>query len=210
MSAFTAPYVGNNQLVGHTPYQQGTATIAESGTDPTTGLVWGRWSGGTATIGGSQHALGNSSLHYVFGPVQSGPVSLPLTGTATYDVVGSTRPTDLQGNTGTFGSATLNANFTARTVDAGVTVNINNQTWNGTANGVPIYRDQYFFAAAGNRINGIPGPALFNITCTPNCTPLTRTGSLDGFFTGRSGQGAGMMYNMNGISGAIAFARRPG
>jgi hypothetical protein len=210
VSAFTAPYVGGNQLVGHTPYQQGTATIVDAGTDPTTGLVWGRWSGGNATIGGSSAALGNASLHYVFGPVQSGPVSLPLTGTATYDVVGSTRPTDLQGNVGTFGSATLNANFTNRTVDAGVTVNINNQTWNGTANGVPIYRDQYFFAAAGNRINGIPGPALFNITCTPNCTPQFRSGSLDGFFTGRTGQGAGMMYNMNGIAGAVALARRGG
>ena len=69
---------------------------------------------------------------------------------------------------------------------------------------------QYFFAAAGNRINGIPGPALFNITCTPNCTPQFRSGSLDGFFTGRTGQGAGMMYNMNGIAGAVALARRGG
>ncbi|MBL8521019.1 MAG: FecR domain-containing protein [Betaproteobacteria bacterium] len=210
VSAFTAPYVGGNQLVGHTPYQQGTATIAESGADPTTGLVWGRWSGGTATIGGTQHALGNTSLHYVFGPVQAGPVSLPLTGTGVYDVVGSTRPSDAQGNLGTLGSATLNANFSARTVDASVTVGINNQTWNGTANGVPIYRDQYFFAAAGNRIAGVPGPAVFNITCTPNCTPQFQRGSLDGFFTGRTGSGAGMMYNMNGISGAVALARRGG
>lgn len=210
VSAFAAPYVGNNQLVGHTPYQQGTATLVDNGTDPTTGLVWGRWSGGSPTIGGSAAPLGSASLHYIFGPVQSGPVSLPLTGTASYDVVGSTRPTDLQGNVGTLGSATLNANFSARTVDASVTVGINNQTWNGTANGVPIYRDQYFFAAAGNRINGIPGPALFNITCTPNCTPSFRTGSLDGFFTGRTGQGAGVMYNMNGISGAVAFSRRGG
>ncbi len=210
VSAFAAPYVGNNQIVGHTPYQQGTATLVDSGKDPTTGLVWGRWTGGTATIGGTSAPLGSASLHYIFGPVQSGPVSLPLTGTAAYDVVGSTHPTDLQGNVGTLGSATLNANFSARTVDATVSVGINNQTWNGAANGVPIYRDQFFFASAGNRIPGIPGPALFNITCSPNCTPQFRTGSLDGFFTGRTGQGAGMMYNMNGISGAVAFARRGG
>jgi hypothetical protein len=56
----------------------------------------------------------------------------------------------------------------------------------------------------------VPRPALFNITCTPNCTPAFRTGSLDGFFTGRGGTGAGVMYNMNGIAGAVAFARRPG
>lgn len=210
VSAFTAPYVGNNQIVGHTPYQQGTATIAESGANAATGLVWGRWSGGTATIGGQQVALGNQSLHYIFGPAQSGPVSLPLTGTAVYDVVGSTRPTDSNGNVGTFNSATLNANLSARTVDTSVNVAINGQTWNGSATGVPIYRDQYFSAYAGSSIPGIPRPALFNITCSPNCTPQFRTGSIDGFFTGRSGSGAGVMYNMNGIAGAVAFARRPG
>ncbi len=78
------------------------------------------------------------------------------------------------------------------------------------ANGVPIYRDQYFSAYAGSSIPGVPRPALFNITCSPSCTPQFRTGSLDGFFTGRTGQGAGAMYNMNGIAGAVGFARRGG
>ncbi|HEX4858907.1 MAG TPA: hypothetical protein VFV17_07795, partial [Usitatibacteraceae bacterium] len=210
VSAFAAPYVSGNQFVGHQTYSLGSASVTDNGTDPATGLVWGRWTGGTATIGGQSTSLASSSLHYIFSGAQSGPVSLPLTGTGTYDVVGSTRPTDGNGNVGTFGSATLNANFSARTVDTSVTVGINNQTWNGSASGVPIYRDQYFFAAAGNRIAGIPGPAQFNISCTPNCTPQFQRGSIDGFFTGRSGQGAGVMYNMNGIAGAVAFARRGG
>mgnify|MGYP003399930456 CR=1 FL=1 len=31
--------------------------------------------------------------------------------------------------------------------------------------------------------------------------------AVDGFFAGRSAQGAGMMYNLNGASGAAAFRR---
>ena len=211
VSAFTAPFPVGNELAGHRPYAQGTATIVDNGFDPTTGLVWGRWAGGTATIGGQSVSLAQSSLHYIFSPTQSGPVSLPLTGTGIYDVVGSTRPTDLAGRVGVFNSASLNANFSARTVDTSVNITINGQTWNGSAAGVPIYRDQYFSAYAGGpNIAGIPRPAVFNITCTPNCTPTGVTGSLDGFFTGRRGNGAGVMYNMNNNSGAIAFARRGG
>ena len=211
VSAFTAPFPSGNELAGHRTYAQGTAVVVDNGFDPTTGLVWGRWAGGSATVGGQSVSLADRSLHYIFSPTQSGPVSLPLTGSAAYDVVGSTRPTDLAGHTGVFNSASLNANFTARTVDTSVNVTINGQTWNGAATGVPIYRDQYFSAYAGGpNIAGIPRPAVFNITCTPNCTPTGVTGSLDGFFTGRRGNGAGVMYNMNNNSGAVAFARRGG
>ena len=211
VSAFTAPFPAGNEILGHRPYAQGTATVTDNGFDPTTGLVWGRWAGGSATIGGQTVNLAQRSLHYIFSPAQSGPVSLPLTGSAVYDVVGSTRPTDLAGNVGVFNSASLNANFSARTVDTSVNITINGQTWNGAASGVPIYRDQYFSAYAGGpNIAGIPRPAVFNITCTPNCTPNGVTGSLDGFFTGRRGNGAGVMYNMNNNSGAVAFARRGG
>jgi hypothetical protein len=211
VSAFTAPFPVGNELAGHRPYAQGTATIVDNGFDPTTGLVWGRWAGGSATVGGQAVSLTDRSLHYIFSPTTSGPVSLPLTGTGVYDVVGSTRPTDLAGHTGVFNSATLNANFTARTVDTSVNITINGQTWNGAANGVPIYRDQYFSAYAGGpSIAGIPQPAILNITCTPNCTPAGVTGSLDGFFTGRRGNGAGVMYNMNNNAGAVAFSRRGG
>lgn len=210
VTAFAAPYVSGNRLVGHQNYAQGSSTIVDNGFDPVTGLSWGRWSGGSATIGGQSANLSNASLHYIFGATQSGPVSLPLTGTAVYDVVGSTRPTDGVGHVGTMNNATLAANFSARTVDASVNIGINGQTWNGAANGVPIYRDQYFSAYGGGSIAGVPRPSQLVITCSPNCTPALPTGSLDGFFTGRTGRGAGVMYNLGGNSGAVAFARRGG
>ena len=210
VTAFSAPSAA---LGVHANYALGSAQIVESGFDPETGMVWGRWGGGTATVtrGGSteQLFLTDRSLHYIFAGPQSGPVALPLTGTAVYDVIGSTSPTDFNGHVGTLNSATLNANFTNRTADATVNIAIAGQTWNGSATGMPIYRDQYFSAYSGTPIPGLPNPAPLVLSCTPNCGQGA-SGSFDGFFAGRNGARAGMMYNLGGNQGAIAFGRRGG
>ncbi len=85
----------------------------------------------------------------MFSGVQNGPVALPLTGLATYDLIGSTSPTDSLGNVGTLNSASLAANFSVRTVDLGVNLTIAGQNIVGSALSVPIYRDQYFSAFRG-------------------------------------------------------------
>jgi hypothetical protein len=211
VTAFSAPY---QRLGPHANYSIGSAQVVESGFDPETGMVWGRWANGVVQVtrgsGTDQLFLNNnSSLHYIFAGTQSGPVSLPLTGTAVYDVIGSTSPTDFNGHTGTLNSATLNANFTNRTVDASVVIGMNGQTWTGSASNMPIYRDQYFSAYSGTPIVGVPNPTPLIIGCTPNCGQ-NATGSFDGFFAGRTGQRAGLMYNLGGNQGAIAFGRRGG
>jgi FecR-like protein len=211
VTSFSAPYA---RLGAHATYNIGTAQVVESGFDPETGMVWGRWGNGVAQVtrNGASDSLfldNGNSLHYIFAGTQTGPVALPLTGTATYDVIGSTTPTDFNGHTGTLNSATLNANFTNRTVDATVSLGMNGQTWTGTANGMPIYRDQYFSAFSGTPINGLPNPNPLVIGCSPNCGQGA-TGSFDGFFAGRTGQRAGLMYNLGGNQGAVAFGRRGG
>ena len=209
VTQFVAPRMS---LGGAATYTLGTAQVVQSGVDPETGMVWGRWSGGNAQVtrGSATDTifLGQASLHYIFAGAQSGPVSLPLTGTAVYDVIGSTSPTDFSGRVGTLNGATLNANFTSRTADATVNIGINGQTWIGTANGMPIYRDQYFSAYTGTSPQ-LPNPAPLVITCTPNCG-VGASGSFDGFFTGRTGQRAGLMYRLGLNQGAIAFGRRGG
>lgn len=210
VTAFSAPF---SRIGGISRYTIGTAQVVQQGFDPETGLVWGRWTGGVANVTrGTQvdqlNLLG-SSLHYIFAGTQSGPVSLPLTGTGTYDVIGSTSPTGFNGAVGTFGSATLAANFTNRTVDAAVNISISGQNWAGVGTNMPIYRDQYFSAYSGTPIAGIPNPNPLSVSCNPNCG-ANATGSFDGFFTGRTGQRAGLMYNLGGNSGVIAFGRRGG
>ena len=211
VTAFSAPFQGFGP---HATYAIGSAQVVQSGLDTTTGLVWGRWGGGTATItsrGGQAFNLNltSESLHYVFAPSQQGPVALPLSGTVSYDVLGSTSPTNHAGAVGTLGTATLDANFGNRTVAANVTIAIANQTWNGSASGMPIYREQYFSAYSGTPIAGVPNPNPLVISCSPSCG-AGASGSFDGFFTGRTGQGAGLMYNLGGNQGAIAFGRRGG
>lgn len=210
VTAFSAPFARTG---GISRYAIGTAQVLQQGLDPETGLVWGRWGNGTATVtrGGTvdQLFLTGSNLHYIFAGAQSGPVSLPLTGTAVYDVIGSTSPTGFNGAVGTLNSATLDANFTNRTASAAVNIGISGQTWTGSASNMPIYRDQYFSAYSGTPIAGVPNPNPLTIGCTPSCG-AGATGSFDGFFTGRSGQRAGLLYNLGGNSGAIAFGRRGG
>ena len=208
VSAFSAPYVG---LGGHARYALGTAQVVQSGTDVASGMVWGRWSGGTATVtaagGGTQSLnLASQSLHYVFAGTQQVPVGLPLTGSAVYDVIGSTSPTDGAGRVGTLGSATLDVNFTNRTAASTVNVTIGGQSWTGAAPGMPIHRDQFFSASTG--IPGIANLSPLTISCTPGCPGAV--GSFDGFFTGRTGNRAGMLYNLGGVQGALAFGRRGG
>ncbi|MGZ5034799.1 MAG: FecR family protein [Usitatibacter sp.] len=209
-TAFSAPITG---MGVHATYSIGSSQVVQAGFDPETGMIWGRWAGGSAQVtreGQSASVnLTNTSLHYIFAGTQSGPVALPLTGTATYDVIGSTSPTDYGGHVGNLNSATLNANFTNRTADASVNISINNQGWTGSASNMPIYRDQYFSSYSGTPIPGVPNPSPLNIACTPNCGQGA-SGSFDGFFTGRSGQRAGLMYNLGGNQGAVAFGRRGG
>jgi hypothetical protein len=209
VTTFSAPYAGSS----HATYAIGTAQVVQSGIDADTGLVWGRWSGGTATVTRNGQSfnvpLANASLHYVFAGTQNGPVQLPLTGQVAYTVLGSTSPTDSAGHVGTLGNATLNVNFDARTVNAAVNVNIANQQWAGSANNMPIYREQYFSAYSGAGVPGLPNPNPLVISCSPSCGQGA-TGSFDGFFSGRTGQRAGMLYNLGGNQGAVVFARPGG
>ncbi|QJR14914.1 FecR family protein [Usitatibacter palustris] len=210
VTQFTAPLFAG--VGSRATYALGTAQVVQSGFDAETGLVWGRWGNGVATVTGNGQTqpinLQSASLHYIFAGPQQGPVTLPLTGTGVYDVIGNTSPTDSAGHVGTFGSATLDANFTNRTASATVNVTVNGQNWIGTAPNMPIYRDQYFSATTGSTVPGIPNLSPLGIACTPSC--VGATGSFDGFFTGRSGQRAGLMYNMGGVQGGVAFGRRGG
>jgi len=210
ITAFVAPAAG---IGNRANYAIGTAQVVQSGFDADTGMVWGRWGNGVAQVSSGSNSrnidLHAQSLHYIFAGTQQGPVALPATGSATYDVIGSTLPTNQAGQVGVLGSATLDANFTNRTVSSTVNVTINNQTWIGTAPSMPIYRDQYFSATTGNSIPGSVNISPLTISCSPSC-PQNPSGSFDGFFTGRSGQRAGMMYNMGGVNGAVAFGRRGG
>jgi hypothetical protein len=117
----------------------GTATIVESGFDSITVMRWGRWSGGVAGVdtGAGQTDtidLDAQSLHWISGP-DSGTPAMPITGAASYSLLGSTSPTDNLGNIGVLGGATFDADFTNLTVDSTLLIDINSVNWSAAGTG---------------------------------------------------------------------------
>lgn len=142
---------GGNELTGFSgPYSSptgavsadidiNTSTIVESGFDSTTVMRWGRWAGGIANVdlGAGQSDvidLGAQSLHWISGPEGGAPV-MPITGTASYSLIGNTSPTDNLGNVGVLGAATFGADFTNMMVDSSLIIDINQATWAAAGTG---------------------------------------------------------------------------
>jgi hypothetical protein len=173
--------------------------VVNLGFDPATQMRWGRWTQ-SAQIGGATVNLANRDLHWIAGPDTGALFALPITGSASYDLVGNTNPTDNLGHVGFLGSATLTANFTNQTVSNTLSLTINDQTWNaaGTASlhsPLPLFGGNYSSVTVGQSQG---------------------TGSFAGFFVAGPGglpDGAGLTYNLNNggttVSGAAAFGARP-
>lgn len=200
-------------MVGNPPTPDATDATTGGGSDTPTGTGTTTVNSvvvdsiGAQAVGSAIRSLagtGGAGGGIIVTPAPIGPVALPLTGTAVYDVIGATRPTNAAGVAGTLDAAALNVNFTTRTVDTNIIVTISGQTWDIGAWNVPINGSTF----ASNTNNPARIDALM-IACKPSCgMPM---GSLSGNFTGPSGQGANIAYNIgSGPSGAVAFRRRGG
>lgn len=192
------------------------STTVDPGSDGITGITWGRWGSVTAynrITGASLGAL-PTPVHFIISPEQSGPVALPVTGTATYTFAGGTSPTSF-GNTGTLDTATLAANFTNKTVDVNLALTMptgaGTQQWTAGANGIPIHNGAYF--EARNMPSGQNTTPALNVSCTGGSCGGSSHGQLVGAFTGTSGQGAAVAYSLNNptasttVSGVAAFRK---
>ena len=146
-----------------------SSAVAESGGDSLTVMRWGRWAGGTAGItvvaaGDADQDLSLQSLHWVLGPeFQSAPV-MPVSGVASYSLIGATSPTDAAGNVGVLGAATFDADFTNLQVTSTLTIDVNQQQWQASGTGLlgsqlnPVRPDYLFEGTYDNvSLNGIGG-----------------------------------------------------
>jgi hypothetical protein len=180
----------------------GTSTATDTGSDAATGITWGRWQGGTINVTDRVTGVVTpvtlvSSLHWISGPLETSPVTLPTSGTFAYTWAGGTHPTDNAGLTGTLNSATLTADFTAQTVNVGVNVTVNGSNMVASATGVPIVQKAAFSANSA-----IPAgtPGNLTVTCSGTCG-ASAAGQIAGGFTGAGGTGAGIMYALQRIGG---------
>jgi hypothetical protein len=198
---------------------KGTATVAGLGTDPVSGISWGRWVGGALTVtdrisNTTTTLANNNSSHWIAGPVMTGPVSLPVSGTYNYVLAGGTAPTDSLGGVGTLNmnGTTLSANFTAQTVNIRVDVTTPNAgNLVATGNNIPIEQKSFFGAATANSLNGGPNVGTLTVTCPGGCGGSVVSGHVGGVFTGTGGIGAGMVYGLQKgtvfVNGVTAFHR---
>ncbi|TAJ80632.1 MAG: hypothetical protein EPO42_04010 [Gallionellaceae bacterium] len=174
----------------------------DTGADAVSGITWGRWTGGNLTFTDKITAVAttmvNTNTHWIAGPTTVGQVVLPVTGTFNYVLAGGSKPTDNLGNAGTLNSATLAANFTAQTVNVGVTATVNAVNYVSTGTNLPINQAQ--FSSNGN-----------GGTFTATANGATAAGFVGGVFTGATGNGAAVAYGFqNGattVNGVAAFHR---
>lgn len=193
--------VGGTPLFGSDffdPNAPGTSRI-DVGEDPNTGIFWGRYINGTFNpldVTGTKGAAAATdpfegrSVHYVAGALADS-VQLPITGTANYGLVGGTTPTDNYGGTGTLNSASLNANFTNRTVAVSLDVSIASRSWVVDSANVELDADApAFFGSVSVDVDG-------------NSTQPGGSGLVSGFFAGPSSgangapAGVGLSYSLD-------------
>lgn len=201
----------------------GTATAAGLGTDPVSGISWGRWVGGTLSktdlatnittthqntvgAGGTGAAL---SSHWIASPTLVGPVTLPVTGVFNYVLAGGTAPTDSQGGIGTLNAASLSANFGTQVLSIGLNVTTPNAgNLIASATNLPIEQNSMFNASTAGAAQG-GNPGSLTLTGSAAGTPQ---GHIGGAFAGAGGIGAAMVYGLvsgNGVivNGVTAFHR---
>jgi hypothetical protein len=188
----------------------GTAANVDTGFDAQTGLRWGRWTGGSATVVSPQGQsttlnLSQSSLPWILGAERLEPFALPISGTATYVLAGGTRPASSLGALGSLSSVFLSANFTSRTVDTTLTFDLG---------GVPWY------AAGPGTISAEGFSGGFSTVTVAGLVP--GSGSYSGFFTssatsGGEPEGAALIYllaestnQLGSVAGVAALIRGVG
>ena len=174
-------------------YDVGSASITNTGFDPTGSLRWGRWTAGTGTLDSdtttSDIDLTESSLHWVIAPLSTNPDRV-ITGSAEYLLVGNTDPTDDLGNRGVLGSASLFADFTNSIVESDVQLGIAGEVWTASGSG----------AITSNLFNGLYSTVTVN-------GGSGASGSFGGIFSDSTAgvpSAAGLSYQLTNSSRTVS------
>jgi hypothetical protein len=174
-------------------------------------IAWGRWTGpiaSTVTAVPSQPLGPNDGLHYVIGvPAPIG--ALTGSGTATFNLIGATSPTDGVNAPGTVTGGQLVANL-------GPVPTVNLQNFTFTHSGSTYVMNKAAMPITGplTPFNGsLSGSGSFGdfVGSTGACGATICNAQVNGHFYGTNASHAGFAYKVTGggptITGAAAFAR---
>jgi len=177
---------------------------ADFGTDGI--LAWGRWIDNVSIQGTTVTYNESQGLHYVVGLPT---VLMPLIGTASYSLLGATRPTYTDGSAtpGSF-SGSLNVDFGKLTVGLALNVGIDSKNYSiGGSAGILTHT---FAGCTVGCIN------VVNVSRSDGaCGVSGCTASVDGFFAGIDAVRAGLGYSITDsttltkvIEGTAAFVKQ--
>lgn len=187
-------------------YLSGTAATLDFGGNGSSGIRWGRWSTGTASIttsdGKEAVDLQDASLHWIAGPVFEARPVLPTSGSINFALAGGTSPTDTLGHRGVLNAGVFSADFTAQRVNLQLSLDVNGYNWFASGSG-PLTEDSV-------RFDGSFGTVLVD-------GRVSGSGAFSGFLsagplTSDQLNGAGLSYWLNAnqsslgtVSGVAAF-----
>lgn len=209
---FQTTFPTRSGAVENVVFDIGSAANVGTGSDAMTMMRWGRWDGGAASVttlsnGSTTNIdLGAENIHWIRSAEGAPPV-MPISGSASYTLLGSTAPTDNQNNVGVLGDANFQADFTSMIVNSTLNIDMNGSSWvaSGSGNiGPQLGLPAHLFQGIYNNVDvdGIGGGS----------------GEFTGFFSdpGPSSDptfpgGAGLSYSLTDaqgastVSGAAAF-----
>ncbi len=160
-------------------------------------IGWGSWESGN--INGTAGLPVISNVHYIVATPTT-DASMPIAGTASYNLVGGSAPVSTTRGTGSLNSGSLTADFTSGTV--GTVLNLGFGSNNYTVGGTGQFRQPGSDAAIivpGTGSNGAPIAAVIN-----------------GVFSGPNAYRTGITYSVTGtpattgiVNGAAVFQKVP-
>ena len=171
-----------------------------------TTVRWGRWENGVVDIysrdGGTKLGSINNqgrSLHWINTSASSDKMaSLPITGSATYNLEGATAPTDLKGNQGTLNSAKVDVDFSAMRANTSFNLSFNTSenfsNWNVEVKNTPIIRGDIGFNTTSNN-HGVNGESHV-AQCTGSSCGGQNFSNVSAFFIGVNAPGLGFAYDL--------------
>jgi hypothetical protein len=200
---------------------KGTAQVAEAGGDAL--ITWGRWTNGSMVPGDPTAPnvvlTANQGMHFVLGAMTpKSYLESQTSGTASYSLLGATKPTYLDGATAP-GTLTGNIGVTWRGTTSGafigvdLTVTMPDTTYRIVSAGGATNPEQYNIMTGNNAafngnvsMAGAPGRACAGGNCVVD---------INGFLAGATAQRAGLTYVVRSdgvtgarVNGAAVFARQ--
>ena len=194
-------------------FLSGTAALVDFGGNGSSGIRWGRWSTGSAsitTINGSETvSLQNASLHWIAGPTFEAPPVLPTSGSVLFTLSGGTSPTDTSGHAGLLSAGVLTADFTAQQVSAALSLDVNGYNWFASGSG-PLTANTARFGGTFNNVlvdGRVPGNGGFSgFLSTGALTPDQLNGAGLSYWLVA---GTGSLGTVSGVAAFVPGAMQP-